>query len=563
MWFWPKKENKGNTQGRLSPPGMGRRQGAAATRQKDKASRQDGGATGLTAEVAAASREAGGAGLAWGAGTGERDPLLGSGMHGEGIPAPDSAYAYPYGLFEEALDKDAHLSALVGQRKAAVLAWERGLVPGDASPAAQAAWELVELGLGNIGSSGAGLRARQASPGQDAGRDARATGTLENCGLDRDLWELLDALPYGLAVSEVVWEWVEIGASNQLSVISDQSEPGASEQSAVSSEQAKPKQDSPSSLITDHCSLITDASRRVLRPGKYLLPKALLSRHPRRFVFSPSGELRLLTDAEPLEGEAVPPRKFIVFAPYGRHENPYGTPLLRSVWWPSYLKRQALKFWLLHCEKYGMPTAVLQHPASATQRERSSYRSVVQSIQQLAGIVLPEGVELSLLEAGRGGGAASYQGLIELCNAEMSKALVGQTLTVDTPAGGAGSYAMARVHQAVREDLTRLDAQALMGCINGTLVRWIVELNLGNREQLAGNSGSRESGTVPCSLAPVPSWTLTPPRQADLRLQLEIDRFFAEQGLAVDSSETYARYGRKRGAGLNAEDAESAERAEK
>lgn len=43
-----------------------------------------------------------------------RDPLLST----RRSPPP---YDYPYGLLEEALDKDAHLAALIAQRKAAVL----------------------------------------------------------------------------------------------------------------------------------------------------------------------------------------------------------------------------------------------------------------------------------------------------------------------------------------------------------------------------------------------------------------------------------------------------------
>jgi hypothetical protein len=490
----------------------------------------------LTREVAGVASELGAALAAWSGAMPQRDPLLGSGVHAAGVPPPDSAYHYPYGLFEEALDKDAHLHALIGQRKAAVLAWERSLTAGNASAEAQLALELVRRGLENIGVGEAAAGSGQPGHGFTAGH-----ALLPSAGFDRDLWELLDALPYGLAVSEVVWEWVEI--NNQSAVISAQ---GAKRKTDVraSNQHAAPGAGNhapPAALITDHCSLLTGSGQGpALPPGRYLLPKALLSRHPRRFVFTPAGELRLLTAAAPVEGEPLPPRKFIVFAPYGRHENPYGTPLLRSVWWYSWFKRQALRYWLLHCEKYGMPTAVLTHPPEATERERQAFRRVVGSIQQETGLVVPEGVGLSLLEASRSGGPAAYQALIELCNAEMSKALLGQTLTVDTPAGGGhGSYAMARVHEQVRQDITRLDAQALMGCLNGTLVRWIVELNSpAGRRDTAG-----EAQRVP--LGSAPAWLLTPPRQDDLRLQLEIDRFFAEQGLAVDSSELYARYGRK------------------
>jgi phage gp29-like protein len=370
--------------------------------------------------------ELGGALQQFGGSMPQRDPLLGSGSHAPGVPAPDSAYDYPYGLFEEALDKDAHLQAVISQRKAAALGLPRTLIPANGTPEARAACAIVQHALDNIG----------------AGSAAHGDG-----GLERDLWELLDALPYGLAVSEVVWEWVETQRPDIRSKGPTELSPGTSPSMPA--------------------------------PGRYLLPRALLSRHPRRFIFDAQGALRLLTAAEPADGEPVPPRKFIVFTPYGRHEHPYGTPLLRSVWWYSWFKRQALKYWLLHCEKYGMPAVVLRHPADATLQERQSFRRVVGSIQQESGLVVPEGVELQLLEASRSGGPAAYQALIELCNAEMSKAILGQTLTIDTPGGGHGSYAMARVHQAVRSDLTQLDAQALLSCLSSTLVRWIVELNGG------------------------------------------------------------------------------------
>jgi phage gp29-like protein len=363
-----------------------------------------------------------------------RDPLLAA-------QAPAAPYAYPYGLFEEALDKDAHLSAILAQRKAAVLGWEREVLALDGSEASAELAAFASAALDSIGGS----------PG----------------GFERDLAELLDGVAWGFAVSEVLWE----------------------------------------------------------RRGNSLLPVRLLARHPRRFVFDSAGELRLLTAASPTEGEPLPPHKFIVFAPYGRHENPYGLPLLRSVWWLAWFKRQALKFWLAHAERFGSPTAVLKYPLSATEREKQSFRRVIATIQQECGLVLPQGVELSLLEAGHSGSVQAYSALIELCNAEMSKAVLGQTLT--TEPGARGARSLGEVHMEVRQDIVRQDAQALMSTVNETLLRWIVELNFGSQARL-----------------PI-AWTLTPPAQQDLALQLEIDRFFADQGLPQESSALYARYDRK------------------
>jgi phage gp29-like protein len=103
---------------------------------------------------------------------------------------------------------------------------------------------------------------------------------------------------------------------------------------------------------------------------------------------------------------------------------------------------------------------------------------------------------------------------------------LGQTLT--TEPGERGARSLGEVHLAVREDIVRQDAQALMALVNGQLIPWIVELNL------------------PPAQRSYPRWQLSPPRDDDLALQLEVDRFFAEQGLAADETELYARYGRSK-----------------
>ena len=429
MWFWPRPTQSKRAFAQAMSPG------ALASLQANNSGQGRPPSGELTREVAGIASDMHAQLDAFLGVRPNRDPLLAS-------QQPASAYAYPYGLFEEALDKDAHLSAICGQRKAAVLAWERQLDPADSSAAAREVTQFVERALDGIEL------------------------------FDQDLAELLDAIPYGLAVSEIIWEQV---------------------------------------------------------PDGWYIPVKLLARHPRRFVFGLDGAHRLLTAEEPLLGELLPPQKFLVFANGGRFEDPYGLPALRTVWWLAYFKRQVLKFWVAFCEKFGTPTAVLTHPLSATERERRAFRRIIGSVQQETGLVVPEGVSLSLLEAQRQGSVQAYRDLIELCNREMSKALLGQTLT--TEPGERGAYSLGRVHQDVRADLTRADARALEAVINSQLVRAIVDLNF------------------PAGRRHYPRWRLNPPKARDLKLELEIDAFLAEQGLGQDEAALYARYGRVAGEG--------------
>jgi phage gp29-like protein len=448
MWFWPKR-NKHAAKSRVKPA-------ASRNSKPHRRTAEDE----LTREVAGLATDLSDPLGKYLGVLPNRDPLMLQ-------QAPNEFYRYPYGLFEEALDKDAHLSALIAQRKSAVLAWERQLDPADCSSKSHHVAILVEAALAGIT------------------RDGHENGD----GFEQDLGELLDAVPYGLAISEVLWERRPL--------------PGLA---GLSTGETQPS---------------------------YLLPKALLSRHPRRFIFGVDGRLRLLSASDPVKGEPVPDRKFLVFAPYGRHENPYGCPVLRSVWWMAYFKRQAFKFWVMFCERFGTPTTILKHPLSATDQEKRAYRRIMRGIQQETGLVVPEGVELALLEAQRSGTVQTYSDLVELCNREMSKALIGQTLTLEP--GDRGARSLGEVHLAVRQDIVRQDAQALEALVNGQLIRWIVDLNLAPSQRK------------------YPRWRLVPPQGADLALQLDIDEFFAAQDLPVDTTELYARYGRSQPKAENAE----------
>jgi phage gp29-like protein len=68
-----------------------------------------------------------------------------------------------------------------------------------------------------------------------------------------------------------------------------------------------------------------------------------------------------------------------------------------------------------------------------------------------------------------------FQSLIDYCNKEISKAIVGQTLTSET--GDHGSYALAKVHKDVFLYIVKSDAKWLEHKLNITLIRWILELN--------------------------------------------------------------------------------------
>jgi phage gp29-like protein len=83
---------------------------------------------------------------------------------------------------------------------------------------------------------------------------------------------------------------------------------------------------------------------------------------------------------------------------------------------------------------------------------------------------------VELLEAKRAGAFDTYESLARYMDEDIAVAVFGETLT--TSAGSKGSQALGKVHDGVRLELIRADADLLSDTLNGGLVRWIVELNL-------------------------------------------------------------------------------------
>jgi len=218
----------------------------------------------------------------------------------------------------------------------------------------------------------------------------------------------------------------------------------------------------------DSLELPGGASRETVRPLR------LMQRHPRRFLFNADSELRLLTPDTMNNGIEVPERTFIVHTPLAEYENPYGDGLAGSTYFYSLFKRDALLWWQLFNERFASPTVKLTHPAQATDSEKNNYKSIIRSMQQQTGVLIPEGILLELLEANRTGTVTSYKTFLEYVDAAESKLVLGQTLT--TQQSDTGSYSLGKVHLLVRGDIIAQDAQALCQTVN-LLLRWIIDLN--------------------------------------------------------------------------------------
>lgn len=208
-----------------------------------------------------------------------------------------------------------------------------------------------------------------------------------------------------------------------------------------------------------------------------VVPTEIRRRGQHRFVFDADGRLRLLTIQNMIDGEELPERKFLILQYDADPENPYGFGIGQSVYWPWWFKKHAIKFWVVFMDRFAQPLPVGKYPPGTDEKTQEALLDLLKAIQTDQAVKIPNTLDVSLLEAARTSTVGVYEPFIKLLNAEISKAVLGQTLT--TQEGTTGSQALGRVQEDVRQDIVEADADLEDEVFRDQLIRWIVDFNFG------------------------------------------------------------------------------------
>lgn len=207
-----------------------------------------------------------------------------------------------------------------------------------------------------------------------------------------------------------------------------------------------------------------------------IAPAKIKPKDQRRFKFDTDENLRLITRGNLAKGDALPERKFIVHRYGAKDGNPYGLGLGTRLFWPVFFKRQGIQFWLTFADKFGSPTAVGKYPSSASAKDKDVLLEAIGALANDAGVTIPENMAIEFLEAARSGSINTYESLCRYMDEEISKAVLGETLSTNMSSSG-GSYGASKTHNEVRLELTQADADLLSDTLNATLVKWFCEYN--------------------------------------------------------------------------------------
>lgn len=198
-------------------------------------------------------------------------------------------------------------------------------------------------------------------------------------------------------------------------------------------------------------------------------------RDRRRFRFSPTGELRLLTPQNMTAGEPCPAPYFWSFATGADHDDePYGMGLAHWLYWPTFFKRNDIKFWLIFLDKFGMPTVAGKHPEGATEKQKRDLLALTRAISTDSGVIMPEGMAVEMLGAARSG-AADYQAMYNAMNEAIRRVVVGQISSSGGASKGIGGDES--LQDKILTSIAKSDADVIYESWNRGPGKWLTEFN--------------------------------------------------------------------------------------
>lgn len=206
-------------------------------------------------------------------------------------------------------------------------------------------------------------------------------------------------------------------------------------------------------------------------------PLQVIAKPQEWFFFDNAAKLRFRSRQQPLQGEELEPRKFLLATQEASYANPYGFPDLSMCFWADTFMRGGLKFWVTFTEKYGTPWLVGKQPRGTPGPEVDKLLDKLEAMIQDAVAAIPDDSSIDILEAGdKGASADLYERLLMYCRSEINIALLGQNQSTESNSTRASATAGLEVANTIRDG----DARLVEATIN-QLLRWVTDLHDGEQ----------------------------------------------------------------------------------
>lgn len=182
---------------------------------------------------------------------------------------------------------------------------------------------------------------------------------------------------------------------------------------------------------------------------------------------------------EPNWGEKIDmkPEKVWHYAHNSEFQNHYGVSDLRSCYKNWWAKKFIINFWNVFLERLGQPMTTMKYPQGASEELKKTLKQILQGLSTKTEVLIPEGVEIELIEATRAGHADYFQALQYHDNAIARALLVVALLGTGGDEIKRGSDSQSRLHLRVLFKMADEIAKDLIYTFHEQVVRQLVDYN--------------------------------------------------------------------------------------
>lgn len=213
----------------------------------------------------------------------------------------------------------------------------------------------------------------------------------------------------------------------------------------------------------------------------HVVVREIKSRHQKRFFWDSLDDSFKVRTKDAPEGILLTANKFIVHRYKARSGHTSRAGILRVVAWMYLFKNYDLKDWVSFAEVYGLPLRLGKYAPGASEADKVALMQALIQIGADAAGIIPDGTSIDFITTEKTSSSDLYERLARYCDEQISKAILGQTLTSDS---GGGSYAQSKTHNDVRHDLTVADCKSLASTLRRDLIRPLCIFNFGEDKRV-------------------------------------------------------------------------------
>ena len=205
------------------------------------------------------------------------------------------------------------------------------------------------------------------------------------------------------------------------------------------------------------------------------IPTNLTGKAARWFGFWEDNSLRYKTKVEQVQGEKLPPRKFLVTRYHPRYDDPHASreALFNGLYWPVKFRHMIMEYGIQFVEKYGSPWIDVEMETGLQQERLQEILDVMQNTYNQGIIAHPSNTKIQALNMSDTKAVQNYVDWLDVMNREIDMTILGNNMSAEIQGG---SYAAAKTLAGVRDDIVKEDARMIETTMN-QLIEWIAWYN--------------------------------------------------------------------------------------